>query len=115
MRYSKNIIGEAGDSWGIPVLMGVIGSVSLSNDSDASRSLINESSYLIILGCSFIFCMVWRSLGLCTLSKTPFTSILRVELMRCFLLAWSIFVARNIAASTAVHFGLPRMCRLLRR
>jgi hypothetical protein len=93
-------MGDAGDPWGIPVLMGVIGSVSLSNDSEASLSLRNESTYLMILGCSFIFRMVW-SLGLYTLSKAPFTSIQRVEVMRWFLLAWSIFIARNIAVSTA--------------
>jgi hypothetical protein len=46
------------------------------------------------------------------LSKAPFTSIQRVEVKRCFLLAWSIFVARNIATLTADHVGLPPICRL---
>jgi hypothetical protein len=39
----------------------------------------------------------------------------RVEVMSCFLLAWSIFVTRNVAMSTADHFGLLPICRPSRR
>jgi hypothetical protein len=57
-------MGKASDPCGIAVLIGIIGSLSLSNNIDANHLLRKESTNLIILGCSFILHIVCRSLDL---------------------------------------------------
>ena len=106
-RYRRNRIGETGEPWGIPVMIGVMGSDSASKVRLASLSVRNESTHLMMAGLSLICVRVCRRRCLKTLSNAPLTSMHRVDVIFPSLFPWSIVDVSSMTASTADLLGLP--------
>ena len=106
-RYNRNKIGETGEPWGIPVMIGVIGSDLASKVRLASLSVRKELTHLMMAGLSLICVSVCKRRCLKTLSNAPLTSMHRVDVIFPSLFPWSIVDVSSMTASTADLLGLP--------
>jgi hypothetical protein len=83
-------MGETGEPCGMPVMIGDIGSDSVSMERLVSVSVRKESVHLVTAGLSLICLRVWRSRCQKTLLKAPLMSM---HSRWCFSAMWASLVA----------------------